>query len=246
MKINDRVLTFAKVAFMVILVVFALVFLIKCGDDSSGSTRERLPRKKLHVDLSSEEPEEVAITVETEPEIEKEPPEPVNISIRFRDITQLVVEEFHFTSAGVFEDQIQLWGVDIPFGSKSFILQYSGYVSAGIDNFDDIDYCYDHDNSQLQITIPQVNIITVYIDPNSAEILDESSGIFNPIEAEDVTSFLANQQDSAEELAIRNGILESAQTRAENVLTEYARAILAGTPLEDYEIIFVEEIIAQQ
>ena len=54
------------------------------------------------------------------------------INAEIQDIGELVTIEYLYTDAGKFSDAKQLWGVDVPFTTKSFIAKWDGTIKAGV------------------------------------------------------------------------------------------------------------------
>lgn len=52
---------------------------------------------------------------------------------QLQEVNELVSMEYHYTKVGKFENSLQINGWNIPLTTKSFLLTYSGKLSAGID-----------------------------------------------------------------------------------------------------------------
>ena len=160
----------------------------------------------------------------------------------FNGIAELAVEEYNFTDVGKFtEENKKLLGISLPLTSKSFLLTYSGTVKAGIPDVSAITVDIDDEARTVTVTAPQVEVLEAWLDPASIEIYDESFSPLNELEISDVTEFQAGQVDKAKETAIANGLLDKAETRAEELLISQATSYLASTADADYTVVVVWE-----
>lgn len=163
----------------------------------------------------------------------------IDMKIVLKDIQaigELATVEYLYTDAGKFSDPKQLFGHDIPFTKKSFVMRWDGSIKAGIRDVNNITAAADEDTKVITVTLPQMEILTHTVDKNSLEVLDESSSLFNPISVDDVSSFQRESEAATEQRALDNGILEKAQTNAESLI----RGLLTGNELikENYTIEF--------
>lgn len=164
------------------------------------------------------------------------PEPPQEITFEFGSLSELAVEKYYFTDAGEFSQNLTVRGYNVPLTNKHFTVVYSGYVSAGIEDMSDITYEYDHDSQILYVTIPNVVILTSYIDQDSVQVYDESSNIINQIDVSDVTSFMSGRESIEETNAVSNGLLTRAEDRVETLVRNHIDDLFAGTELEGYSI----------
>ena len=68
-------------------------------------------------------------------------------------------------------------------------------------------------DQKVTIALPAPQILSHEVDPNSLEVFDETTSIFNPITIEDYTGFQADQQGVMEDKAIQGGLLTQPRTR---------------------------------
>lgn len=132
-------------------------------------------------------------------------------------IGELAAVEYLYTDAGKFEDPKKLFGVDIPFATKSFIAKWDGIIKAGV-RIDGIKIDINHSAKEIIIRMPNAEILSHETDSNSIETLDEKSSIFNPVKVEDVRQFDAVNKEVMEERAIENGILDKAYENAKRII----------------------------
>lgn len=141
---------------------------------------------------------------------------------QLQEVNELVTMDYNYTKVGKFENSLQINGWDIPLTSKSFLLTYSGKLSAGIDmSKAEVDV---HDQV-ITVRIPEVEIFSNVIDEKSIEVYDETKNIFNPISMKDYTTFATQQKDKVEEEAIENGFLSEAATKAQSAIRKFLEMI---------------------
>lgn len=155
-------------------------------------------------------------------------------------IGELATVSYYYTNMGKFEDAVQLLEHDVPFTTKSFILSYDGEIKAGIDL---TAVTVDITDSVITVTVPQAAIVSHEVDMDTVVLYDEKNSIFNGLSAEDVTGFIGEQQTLMEEKALNNGLIERAQTSAEQVLKAMLESFVKANEEEDepYEFQFVTD-----
>lgn len=139
------------------------------------------------------------------------------IESEIRDIGELATIEYLYTDAGKFEDPKEIFGVSIPFTTKSFIAKWDGIIKAGVE-IDKIIVEINDASKEIIIHMPKARILSHEIDSDSIETLDEKDGLFNPVKVEDVREFDAVSKEAMESRAIENGILEKAFENAMEII----------------------------
>lgn len=142
------------------------------------------------------------------------------IQLGLENIGQLTTQAGFFTNVQVLEDVQTLWGVNVPLTHSKYIFSYDGTVNAGID-FDKIDISANPVDKIITVTLPEAEIFSIEIDPESLEIYDESKSVFTPLTLEDVNNSLIAVRDEATEQCIENGILEKAQNNAKILIESF-------------------------
>lgn len=139
------------------------------------------------------------------------------VNSEVRSIGELATIEYFYTDAGKYSNPKELFGVEVPFTTKSFIAKWNGTIKAGI-KVDQIRAEVDENNHIVTVYLPQAEILSHEIDADSFETLDEKDNLFNPIHIDDIRSFDKESKTAMEERAIEMGILEKAQESAEAIL----------------------------
>ena len=133
------------------------------------------------------------------------------------DIGELATVEYFYTDAGKFEDPKQLFGVNVPFTTKSFIAKWDGVIKAGVE-IEKIIVEVNDASKEIIVHMPKAVILSHEIEEDSIETLDEKDGLFNPVKVEDVREFDKISKEAMEERAIENGILSKAIENAKEII----------------------------
>lgn len=168
----------------------------------------------------------------------------INISVlnaTIQDIGELATIEYMYTDAGKFSDAKQLWGVDVPFTTKSFIAKWNGAIKAGV-NVKDITTELNEKTKEIIVYMPKAEILSHEVDAESFETLDEKAGLFNPIEHDNIREFDSKSKESMEKRAIESGILDKASENAKNIITKLINTDVVQE--QGYSIKF-EELITE-
>ena len=139
------------------------------------------------------------------------PPDPVVLQNDLTEIAELATVSYHYTSMGQFENSNDFYGVKIPFTTKKFILSYSGVIKAGVDLEQ---ATVNVGTSEVVIHLPAAKILSHEMDPDSVEVFDEKTSIFNPLHVEEFARFQADQQEAMEWTAQEQGLLAEAAKKA--------------------------------
>lgn len=139
----------------------------------------------------------------------------ITVENQLQQISQLATVRYSYTNMGQFEQSNDFYGIKLPFTTKRFIVAYDGTITAGVDLTQAKVTVTDQ---KVTIALPAPQILSHEVDPNSLEVFDETTSIFNPITIEDYTGFQADQQGVMEEKAIQGGLLTQAKDQAETAI----------------------------
>lgn len=138
------------------------------------------------------------------------------ISQQIQQISNLATTEYEYTNVGKFENNSTFQGFQVPFTKKSFLLTYSGKITAGI-RLENLKVNVIPEE-KIVITLPKAEILTNEIDEKSIEVYDETKNIFNQISIQDYTAFATEQKSLMEEKALEKGILTKAEEKAKDII----------------------------
>lgn len=139
------------------------------------------------------------------------------IESKIEGIGEMATIEYVYTNAGKYEDPKQLFGIDIPLTTKSFIAKWDGIIKAGIE-IDEVKVEMKEAKKEIIISLPKAKILSHELDENSFETLDEQDGLFNPVKVKDTKEFEVTTKKSMEERVIENGILDKAFENAKQII----------------------------
>lgn len=159
------------------------------------------------------------------------------INSEIQNIGELATIEYLYTDAAKFEDAPTLFGQDIPFTTKSFIVKWDGIIKSGV-KVDEIKVELNNNKKEIVVHIPKSEILSHEIDSDSIETLDEKNGFFNPIKIDDVRELDAIGKEAMEKRAVENGILEKAFENAKEFIYKLVNTDLVKE--QEYNIIFKE------
>ena len=149
-----------------------------------------------------------------------------------KDIGKLCTAEYYFSHVQTYESTKQVKGFSIPLTKSSFIYSYDGKVLAGVD-FGGIKVTKNDDSKVITISVPDPEIISSEVDPDSFKLYDENSNIFNPIKVEDVTDSFAALIKDEEKKAADTGLLDRARENAQLMIKNF---VMGTYSLEEYSI----------
>lgn len=155
----------------------------------------------------------------------------------FNDIAQLATEEYVYSSVGKFDDEgLRLLNVRVPFTGKNFLVSYEGKVTAGIKDAGQITVDVDDAAKTLTVRLPRAEVLDSTWTEGSSQVWDQTMNPINQIKVEDVTEFVDSRREVEKQKAIDGGLLDRAQTRAEELARSHAQALIDGTNLADHEV----------
>ena len=155
----------------------------------------------------------------------------------FADIGELATESYNFTQVGKYsEEGTKVFGMEVPGTSAHYLITYSGEVKAGVADVSRIQVEVDETGHVVTVTVPAVEILSASIDPASVETYDQSFSLVNQLEVSDVTAFLASEEEKAQTVAVDNGLLDKARTRAEALVTSQVKTLLTSAGAADYTV----------
>lgn len=152
----------------------------------------------------------------------------------FEDIGELATQVAYCSEVSMTNDIRQLFGIDIPFTQSKLVYSYDVVIKAGMD-FTEVKWNVDEKKKIINVEMPEVKVLSNEIDLDSFKVYHESESIFNRITLTDNNKALKALKETAQKDAIKNGLLENAQTNAETILdgffgNEY--------DLEKYKIVY--------
>lgn len=113
------------------------------------------------------------------------------IQNRIESAKELTTLKYSYTNMGQFENSSKIYGYDLPFTQKKFIVSYDGMISYGVD-LEKMDVKVSGKN--INIKLPKSKVLSHEIYEDSLKIFDQKTSIFNPIKLEDYNDFSKNKK----------------------------------------------------
>ena len=122
----------------------------------------------------------------------------------------------------------------MPFTGRNFLVTYDGRVTAGIRDTSAIDVSVG--SGAIDVVLPPVEVLSAHINADSVQVYDQSMNPINQIRVDDVTTFIAGQEDTARDKAVSQGLLDRARERTEHLVRSHIAALVKGTEQEDFDV----------
>ena len=163
---------------------------------------------------------EVEKLVEVEKEISAE-----ILQDGLKDMGFLVTEEYYFTEVASYSSIKTLFSLELPFSESSYLVSYDGIITAGID-FTGVRVVKDEEQKRITVFLPQPQIQTVSIDPESFVLHHEKQSILNPTSVADYNDSLIELERSALDKALERGLLDQAGEHARLVVQNFVGSLV--------------------
>jgi len=151
-------------------------------------------------------------------------------------IGELATIEYDYTNVIDSKTSRTIKGWNVPGTEKSFIVVLDGTMKIGIDAAG-IAVEESEGSQSILIAIPKAKILSHEIHEDTLQVLDQKSGLFNPVKIEDYTSLAATEKKEMEKKAAKGDLFPRAEKEAIKMIQQL---IGAGLP-EGYT---VEVVIA--
>lgn len=155
--------------------------------------------------------------------------------IGFENIGELATQAAYSTQISIIDDSREFYGVTIPFTQSKYMYSCDVVIKAGFD-FGDIEWA--ENDSVIEVKLPEIKILSSELDLDSFKIYHEDESLFNKITMTETNESMKKLQQTAEEDAIANGLLENARDNAEIILKSFFGN---KYDFEKYEIIFKDK-----
>jgi hypothetical protein len=160
----------------------------------------------------------------------------VNSSIvaeKLSKLKELATTKYSYTKVLEVKNDRQFNGISIPFTQKYFLLQYDGYIKAGVD-LSKLDIKINSSTSTITLKLNHSKILDDVINQDSIHIYDEKSGLFNKLELSDMVNEITAQKTIVEDEVIKKGYLKESDNNA-SVLLE---TILKNMGFKNVNIVY--------
>lgn len=144
----------------------------------------------------------------------------VNSSVVAEKLTklkELATTKYTYTKVLEVKNDRQFNGISIPFTQKYFLLQYDGYIKAGVD-LSKLDIKINNDTSTITLKLNHSKILDDVVNQDSIHIYDEKSGLFNKLALTDMVNEITAQKNIVEGEVIKKGFLKESDNNASLLL----------------------------
>jgi len=146
-------------------------------------------------------------------------------------IGELATIEYYYQTVIMYEDSHAILGWDIPFTQKSFIIVIDGRMKIGIDT-SDIRVNASEQAHSISVTLPKAKILSHELLEDTMVVMDESSGLFNPVSIEDWSTMAVEQKESMAEKVNETDLFK----RAEDDAVRMIQALIESVAPDEYTI----------
>lgn len=224
---KDKGIWIAVAAILVVLLVIVAGIFLKGYMRAKEESAQRIAELEAEIARLSDQ---AALYVEVTKEVDISV-----INSEIKEIGELATLEYLYTDAGRFSDVKKMFGLDVPFTTKSFVVKWDGVIKAGV-NVQNITAAINKMKKEIVISIPRAEILSHVIDDRSFEIYDEKDGLFNKVEIKDIKTFEITSKDEMERRAIENGILDKALENAKDIIYKLVNTDVVKD--KGYQIVF--------
>ena len=151
-----------------------------------------------------------------------------------RSIGELTTQEGYFTNVQTISDTRKLFGISFPFTGKKYVYSYDGVVKAGVD-FERVSVTVDEAAKVIAVTLPEPEIFSVSVDPDSFVSYVDGDNLFNSLKVEDINRAQRAMIEEVRRKAVDNGLLENARSNAELLITGF---VAGAYDLNEYRLEF--------
>lgn len=149
--------------------------------------------------------------------------------------SSLITTKYYYTDADTTQNSKKLFNVTLPFTTNETVFTYDGVISIGID-LQEIQYEIDNEAKTIDITLPDIQVISNEIDMSSFKIPYEKKSIFNSSDTAEFAALIDALKIKKEESVLSNvDFMNSAKTNTENILRSF---LTAADATKSYTVIF--------
>ena len=148
------------------------------------------------------------------------------VSEKLVNISELATTRYDYSNVISIKDSLSFKDFSIPFTEKSFVIKYTGYITAGLDL---TKATFNINDDILTINIPPCTILSHNINEDEIYIFDEKTSIFNPLTINDMLNEILIEKPKTEAEIIKNGFLDKVTIDTINLL----KSIFSNSDFKD-------------
>ena len=154
----------------------------------------------------------------------------VLVEQKLEKVAELSTYSYVYSGYEEIKDARQLFGWNVPLTTHEINITYNGIIKAGYD-FDKIDIRVDGVMKKIHITFPRDMIVDNILNEEDV-VVSSKNNVFNPIDADEVTKFLAEIKAETLKKAEEEGLYQMARENAERVIENFLSVF------EEYEVVY--------
>ncbi len=147
------------------------------------------------------------------------------------DLEELSTVSYNYTNIAEYKNNMALSGINIPFTKKTFLVKYSGYLKAGIDQLEF--ETFDEDLGKVRVIMGRPKVLDNVIIEEEVYFYNEKDSAFNRLKFDELYELLKDEKSKTEKEILDKGFLNDAEKNARKILENY----LASLGFEDIEFV---------
>lgn len=151
------------------------------------------------------------------------------VSEKLVNISELATARYDYSNVISIKNSLSFKDISIPFTEKSFVIKYTGYISAGLDL---TKATFTINKDILTINIPQCTILSHTVNEDEIYVYDEKTSIFNPLTMDDMLKEILDEKTKTEAQVIKEGFLDKVTVDTIQLLKE----IFSNSDFKDIKV----------
>ncbi len=140
------------------------------------------------------------------------------------DLEELATVKYNYTNIAEYKNNLEFSGINIPFTKKTFLVKYSGYLKAGVDNIK-METSFNGDKSKVKVLMGKPKVLDNVIIEEEVYFYNEKDSTFNRLKFDELYSILKDEKLKTEKEIIDKGFLNDAEENARLIVGNYLRAL---------------------
>lgn len=157
--------------------------------------------------------------------------DPKTIEKKIIPLGDLITVQYNYRNILSYEHTKEYKGIELPFTTKGFLIEYTGYIKAGVD-LKNIEVKIKE--KDISITLKEAAFTDNVINEEDVLVYDERSGLFNKLNLEEVFKILEKEKKNTQEELKKTQFLKKANEKTKKLL----EALLKEMGFENITIYF--------
>jgi len=140
------------------------------------------------------------------------------------NLEELATIKYNYTNIAEYKNNLEFSGINIPFTKKTFLVKYSGYLKAGVDDIK-IDTSFIGDKNKVKVLMGKPKILDNVIMEEEVYFYNEKDSTFNRLKFDELYSILKEEKVKTEKEIVGKGFLNDAEENAKKIITNYLKTL---------------------